>query len=235
PYLRVSPSAWVLPLRFAGGGYYAGGKLMFDSHGNVWTADNFQVGAQAQDDLWAGNLSEFAPNGTPISPPLTGFTGGGLAGPGFGLTIDPSSKVWITSFAGNNTISVFDSSGKPLSPPEGYNFGGKLSNMQGIIATPNGDIWAADTVGSQLVHFPNGDSSKGEILCHNRSSDPLKNPCKLLLPFALAIDQHDNIWVTNVLGDHVTRFPAADPSKVQTFKTGYSGSGLAVDSLGNVW
>ena len=49
PYLIFAPSSWVLPLRFTGGGYYAGGKLMFDSQGNVWAASNFQVGAQAQD------------------------------------------------------------------------------------------------------------------------------------------------------------------------------------------
>ena len=39
------------------------------------------------------------------------------------------------------------------------------------------------------------------------------------------------------IGDWVSRFPASDPSpdKVETFKTGYSPSGLAVDSKGNVW
>jgi len=235
PYLTFVPSAWVLPLRFAGGGYYAGGKLMFDSEGNVWTADNFQVGAQAQDTYWGGAISKFAPNGTALSPALTGFTGGGLQGPGFGLAIDPSDKVWVASFAGTHTISVFDSTGKPLSPPDGYNFNGELSLMQGIIATPSGDIWAADTVKSELVHLPKGDPSKGEILCTSSSSDPFKNPCKVMLPFALAVDQKNNIWVTNILGDHVTRFPASDPTKAEEFKTGFSGSGLAIDSLGNVW
>ena len=37
------------------------------------------------------------------------------------------------------------------------------------------------------------------------------------------------------LAAHVTRFPASDPSKVEKFKTGYSGSGLGIDSQGNVW
>src|SRR5262249_11192742 len=36
PYLSFSPSAWVLPLKFDGGGYRAGGKAMFDSEGNLW-------------------------------------------------------------------------------------------------------------------------------------------------------------------------------------------------------
>lgn len=235
PYLMSAPSAWVLPLRFAGGGYYAGGKLMFDSQGNVWTADNFQVGAQAQDYFWQGGASKFAPDGTPLSPTTTGFTGGGLLGPGFGLAIDANDNAWMTSFAGNNNVALFDKNGKPLSPPEGWNFGGKLTNMQGIIVTPSGDIWAADTVSSQLVYIPKGDPSKGQVLCQSTSRDPLKNPCKLLLPFAFAIDQKNNIWISNILGSHVTRFPAGDSTKAETFNTGYSGSGLAVDSLGNVW
>ena len=34
PYLNFTPSAWVLPLKFDGGGLRAGGKGMFDSDGN---------------------------------------------------------------------------------------------------------------------------------------------------------------------------------------------------------
>src|SRR5262249_30981387 len=49
PYLNFPPSAWVLPLKFDGGGYRAGGKAMFDSEGNLWVGDNFTVGWQGQD------------------------------------------------------------------------------------------------------------------------------------------------------------------------------------------
>ena len=35
--------------------------------------------------------------------------------------------------------------------------------------------------------------------------------------------------------DHVTRFPAADPSKAENFKVGFNSSGLGIDSRGNVW
>jgi hypothetical protein len=51
PYLTFAPSAWVLPLKFAGGGISGGGKLMFDSQGNVWVGNNFVVGAQNQSIL----------------------------------------------------------------------------------------------------------------------------------------------------------------------------------------
>jgi hypothetical protein len=43
PYLSFPPSAWVLPLKFDGGGYRAGGKAMFDSEGNLWVGDNFKI------------------------------------------------------------------------------------------------------------------------------------------------------------------------------------------------
>jgi len=234
PYLTFAPSAWIFPLRFSGGGLSAPGKLMLDSEGNVWLGNNFIVGAQNQEESWTGTVSKFAPNGKALSPSPLGFTGGGVAGVGFGLTIDAHDNAWVTSFTGS-TITEFDKTGKPLSPPEGWNFGGKLKQMQGIIATPNGDIWAIDTFNMQVVRLPNGDPSKVQFFCQNTTGDPLKNPCKLLAPFGIAIDQQDRIWVTNIAGDSVTRFPASDPSKVETFQAGYSGTGLAVDSLGNVW
>ena len=234
PYLTFAPSAFVFPLKFTGGGVSGGGKLMIDSEGNVWVADNFTVGAQNQDASWTGGLSKFAPNGKPLSPSPLGFRGGGIAGPGFGLTLDAQDNAWPTSFTGQN-ITKFDKNGKPLSPPEGWNFNRQISQMQGIIATPSGDIWALDLIKGQIVKLPQGDPSKVQFFCQNKTGDPLKNPCKLVGPFALAIDQQDRIWVTNAIADHVVRFPASDPSKVETFKVGYSASGLAVDSQGNVW
>ncbi len=234
PYLTFAPSAFVFPLKFSGGGVSGGGKLMIDSEGNAWVADNFTVGAQNQDASWTGGLSKFAPNGKPLSPSPLGFRGGGIAGPGFGLTLDAQDNAWPTSFTGQN-ITKFDKNGKPLSPPEGWNFNRQISQMQGIIATPSGDIWALDLLKGQIVKLPQGDPSKVQFFCQNKTGDPLKNPCKLVGPFALAIDQQDRIWVTNAIADHVVRFPASDPSKVETFKVGYSASGLAVDSQGNVW
>jgi hypothetical protein len=234
PYLNFPPSAWVLPLKFAGGGLSAPGKLMIDGQGNCWAANNFLVGAQNQSILWSGNLTKLAPNGRPLSPMTFGFSGGGLMGPGFGLTLDANDNVWVSSFTGAG-ISKFSNSGNPLSPPAGYTFNGQLGKMQGIIATPNGDIWALDATKMQVVWFPKGDATKGQLLMQNPSGDPLRNPYKLMAPFHLAIDQQDRIWVSNAGGHWVTRFSAANPTQVQTFDVGFSPSGLAVDSQGNVW
>ena len=236
PYLSWAPSAWIFPLKFTGGGYSAAGKMQVDSEGNVWTGNNWLVGAQNQDSLWDGNVSKFAPNGKPLSPMTTGFTGGGVEGVGFGMTLDAQDNCWVTCY-GSKAIAKLDKNGKPLSPPEGWTFGGKLGLMQGIIATPGGDIWALDLEHSQIAHFPKGDPSKGELLFVNKTGNPKENPGKLSGPFHLVIDQQDRIWVGNAIGDWVCRFPASNPSpdKVETFKTGYSPSGLAVDSKGNVW
>ena len=231
PYLSFAPSAWVLPLKFDGGGYRAGGKAMFDSEGNLWVGDNFTIGWQAQDSLWQGNATKFAPNGKPLSPMTTGFAGGGMQGGTFGAAVDANDNAWLTSYGGKS-IAVFDKNGKALTPPEGITFDGKLGLMQGIIVTPSGDVWSVGLGKNQLVFFPKGDLSKAKLLCEGDSAEPCKS---FKSPFHLGIDQQDRIWVTNAASDHVVRFPASDPSKVETFKAGYSGSGLAIDSQGNVW
>ena len=160
-----------------------------------------------------------------------------LASPAAAWRAAPSARpstrndnAWFTTYGGKS-IAVFDKHGKPLTPPEGITFDGKLGLMQGIIVTPSGDVWALGIEKSQLVYFPKGDLNKGRIVCEGDSAEPCKS---FKAPFHLGIDQQDRIWVSNST-DHVTRFPAADPSKAENFKTGLENSGLGIDSQGNVW
>src|SRR5271169_4195310 len=113
PYLNFSPSAWVLPLKFDGGGFRAGGKAMFDSEGNLWVGDNWTVGWQGQDVLWQGNVTKFAPNGRALSPITTGFTAPSMEGGTFGAAVDAKDNVWFSSY-GSQSITVFDKNGKLL-------------------------------------------------------------------------------------------------------------------------
>ena len=230
PYLNWQPSAWVLPLKFDGGGYRAGGKAMFDSSGNLWVGNNFTIGWQGQDTLWQGSASKFAPNGKPLSPITAGFTGGGMMGGTFGAAVDAKDNVWFSSY-GSKSITVFDKNGKPLTPPDGINFGGKLGLMQGIIVAPNGDVWALGIEKRQLLKFPGGDWTKGEIFCEGDSSEPCKS---FTAPFHLAIDQQNRIWVSDS-SLHVIRFPASDPTRSERFDVRSNNSGLNIDSGGNVW
>ena len=76
-----------------------------------------------------------------------------MQGGTFGAAVDAKDNAWLSSYGGKS-IAVFDKNGKPLTPPEGITFDGKLGLMQGIIVTPNGDVWAVGISKSQLVHFP---------------------------------------------------------------------------------
>lgn len=236
PYLNFAPSAWTLSLVYSGGGYSGVGGIAIDGEGNMWASDNFLVGSQttifAQ---FGGGISKFAPNGKPLSPMITGFLGGGVDSAGWGIAISADDKVWVTSLIGS-TISVFDrKTGQPLSPETGYDFGGKLGQMQGIIVTPNGDVWAVDNGHSQIVHLPRGDASKGRILGQTVDGKPVDGSLQVKAPFGLAFDQQDRIWVSNSGSNTVTRFAAGDPGKAVEFEVGYSPHGIAIDSQGNAW
>jgi hypothetical protein len=234
PYLSFAPPAWTLSLVYAGGGLNSPGGIAFDGEGNLWTADNCLVGSQST--VWdsvGGGLTELAPNGRPLSPMTLGYRGGGIDNPGFGIAVT-DDKVWASSLDGR-TISAHDrKTGQPLSPETGYNFGGQLGQMQGIIVTPNGDVWALDNEKSQIVYLPKGDATKGRILGRTVDGKPVDGTLQVKAPFHLAIDQQDRIWVTGS-PNLVTRFPASDPSKAEHIKVGYGPRAIAIDSLGNAW
>jgi DNA-binding beta-propeller fold protein YncE len=202
----------------------------------MWADDNFLVGSQSTIyNNFGGGISKIAPNGRPLSPMTFGYRGGGIDGPGFGIAISADDKVWATSLAGKS-ISTFDrNTGKPLSPETGYNFNGQLGAMQGIITTPNGDVWALDNEKDQIVYLPKGDATKGRILGRTVNGKPVDGTLQVKGPFHLAVDQQDRIWVTNSGSDTVTRFPASDPGKAERIKVGFAPRAVAIDSLGNAW
>jgi len=61
-----------------------------------------------------------------------------MQGGTFGAAVDHNDNAWLASYGGKS-IAVFDKNGKPLTPPEGITFDGRLGLMQGI--HPN-DGWS---------------------------------------------------------------------------------------------
>jgi hypothetical protein len=171
-------------------GIVRAGRQCSTAKGISWVGDNFTIGWEGQDSLWQGNATKSAPNGKPLSPKTTGFAGGGMQGGTFGAAVDGHDNAWLAGSGGKN-IAIFDKSGKPLTPPEGITFNGKLGLMQGIIVTPSGDEWALGLTRTQLLYFPKGDWTKGRIVCEGRDVEPCKS---FLAPFHLGIDQQDRIW-----------------------------------------
>jgi len=235
PYLLFAPGAWTLALRYAGGGLSGLGGIAIDAEGDAWAANNQMAGSQStMFGGIGGTLSELAANGRPISPMTTGYSGGGVDFPGWGLTIAADGKVWVTSIGGK-TISVFDAAGRPLSPATGYHLNGQLGGMQGINTTPQGDVWALDSSKSQIVHLPQGDPARARIVCRSVDGKPVDGNCQVNGPFHVAVDLQGRILVSNANSNTVTRFPANDPGKAEQLTVGYSPHAIAIDSRGNAW
>lgn len=223
PYLAYVPDDFALSLCFAGGGVYSAGRLMFDAEGNLWSGQNWMAGSQSGvNQSTGGGVVKLSPNGTALSPPITGFTGMGIDGVGWGtaVTLD---KVWITSF--NGKILVMDFDGRPVGTENDFPFKEKFLGLMGIGVAANGDVWIADGSDNQLLYFPGGRVKDGRIV----------KVAGLKSPFDIVIDAQNRVWVSNSQSDTVVRFPAADPAKAESFRAGIGVRALALDSKGNVW
>jgi streptogramin lyase len=165
---------------------------------------------------------KFSPNGTALSPPITGFTGMGIDGVGWGTAVT-KDRVWISSF--NGKILVMDFNGKPVAKESDFPFKEKFLGLMGIGVADNGDVWIADGSNNQLLYFPEGRIKEGRIV----KVEGLKSP------FDIVIDSQNRVWVANSASDTVVRFPANDPTKVESFRAGIGVRALALDSKENVW
>ena len=223
PYLAWTPPDFALTLCFAGGGMFGNGRFMFDKDGYLWSGQNWMPGSQSGvNRSIGGGVLKMAPNGKPLSPPITGFTGMGIDGVGWGTAVT-LSNVWISSFNGH--ILVMDLNGNPVGTESDFPFKEKLFGLMGIGVAANGDVWIADGSNDQLLYFPGGRIKDGRIV----KVDGLKSP------FDIVIDSQNRVWVSNSQSDTVVRFPADDPTKTETFQVGIGVRALALDSNENVW
>ncbi len=223
PYLAYTPDDFALMLCFAGGGMCANGRFMFDTEGNLWSGQNWMPGSQSGViNSIGGGVIKMTPNGIPLSPPITGFTGMGLDGVGWGTAVT-MDRVWASSF--NGKILVMDLNGNPVGSESDFPFKEKLLGLMGIGVAANGDVWIGDGSNDQLLYFPNGSIKDGKIV---------KVP-NLKSPFDIVVDSKNRVYVSNSQSDKVFRFPINDPTQVDSFQCGISVRGLALDSKENIW
>ncbi|MDE5460389.1 hypothetical protein [Bradyrhizobium sp. CSS354] len=223
PYLAYVPDDFALSLCFAGGGVYSAGRLMFDPEGNLWSGQNWMAGSQSGvNQSTGGGVAKLSPAGTALSPPITGFTGMGIDGVGWGTAVT-QDRVWTTSF--NGKIFVMDLDGRPSAMESDFPFKEKFLGLMGIGVSAGGDVWIADGSDNQLLHFPGGRVKDGRIV----------KVAGLKSPFDIVVDGQNRVWVSNSQSDTVVRFDAGDPSKTETFRAGIGVRALALDSKGNAW
>jgi hypothetical protein len=114
-------------LRFSGGGAYAPGRLMFDADGNLWSGVNWMPGSQSNAvKNIGGGVAKFGPDGSALSPPVTGFIGAGINGIGWGTAVT-RENLWVSSF--NGKILVTDLQGRPVASEQDFPFREKLHGL----------------------------------------------------------------------------------------------------------
>jgi Bacterial Ig-like domain (group 3) len=230
------------PLSPAGTGFTQGMILepqgtASDQHGNIWIAN-----------CGGNSVTEYL-GGDPIQ--ARNFSGLGLVKP-FGLAIDAQGRVWIAS-NGNDSVVVLGQNGAPVagSPVTG----GGLRAPMGIAIDSLGNAWVAN---SHLINppcptvdiNPSGAASITEITPDGRPANgsPFTGG-GLTLPWGVAVDGSDNIWVANFSGQHLSELCGAraqcpvgtctgmpiSPAAGYTSDGLVRNTGVAVDPSGNVW
>ncbi len=238
-----TPDGWTLALRFDGDGTSLDGPGNFaiDKHGNLWVNNNYNYGADPHVPQCASNqLFKFTPDGRFASG--APFTGGGLSGAGFGISLAPNGHVWVGNYGfqgvgcteppPRNSVSEFTASGNPLSPPATDTFGGgytggPLDQPQGTVADRSGNIWIANCGNGTVTQYPNGDPSRAIVA----------SGLGIGSPFGITINDRGQAFVA---GNQNSRIAILNPDGTPTANSPVSTAisrpmGLATDSKGNVW
>jgi len=131
---------------FSGGGLSGDSQgIAIDFGGNLWATGTA-----------ANNVVEFDPDGNPISPGGTGFTGGGLNQP-VGIAMDASRNAWVANAErGSNpdySITEMNSAGAALSPgTTGFDHS-TLNQPVYLALDRSGNVWVANKGANSVTEF----------------------------------------------------------------------------------
>jgi sugar lactone lactonase YvrE len=229
-------------LRFAGDGRSMNGpgSIAVDHEGHLYVANTYEYSPDPAQPVCAGEvLLKFAPDGreAPGSP----FTGGGLSGPGQGITIDPFGDIWVGNHGpavapsgcpeddrpATDSVSRFAPDGTAVSPPRGYTQG-SVARPQGTAADDRGSIWMANCASDSVTLYPLGDTTHARNL----------TDVGLSKPFDVAFDNEGNAFVTGVGSSSVAMLDPEGRPRPGSPLTGdvfNRPMGIAADRAGNQW
>ena len=246
PALESAPDAWTLAVKFndTGDGQTPFGgpaNIAFDRNGYAWIANNVVQGTPNSGHF----IVVLRPDGRPArgteGKPASPVYGGGLKGPGWGITIAPDDHVWVGNFGWgvkaenphHGSVSEFLPDGTPISPEHGWHT--YVNRVQATVADRHGNIWMASYGNGRVVVYVGGDP--GRALFADSGS----------YPFGIAVDGDDNVWVTNGGGlgwpvaeqGTVARFRLRDPHTLETTlapqPVGSATKVIVTDSENHVW
>jgi hypothetical protein len=209
-----------------------------DRHGNIWIAN-----------CGSDSLTVY-PDGDHTVPDRIPLA---IHAP-FDIAFNGRGQAFVTG-NGDNAVEMVNADGtQALSAPI---TGGGIDKPLGIAADIQGDMWVAD---SGFVDVPCPNTARpprthaGSItLLHSNGSLAQDQPFTgggLTVPWGIAVDGHDDVWVANFSGQRLSEFcgvetancpPGAHAGEPISPSTGYGFDGLVrntgvqIDPSGNVW
>ncbi len=238
PALDAPPETWVLAVKYTGNGHEfdGAGNTAFDADGNAWITNNYVFRVNHSLPTCGSNIvSRLTPTGQDF--PGAPYSGGGLSGQGFGVTLDPDGNVWVGNFGfygstcpedelpPHDSVSKFSPAGVALSPDSGFTQG-EINSAQGTVSDPDGNIWIANTCGGTITQYIAGNPDDHWVYDGGISK-----------PFDIVIDADGDGWVSDNLNGCV--FELAPDGTLLTGPICGNGIalplGIAIDSQGNLW
>lgn len=249
PPLTSAPDAWTLAVKVNDTGsddYLFGGpaNVAFDRNGYAWISNNVEQGTPNSGRFIVVLRPDGTPadgsNGMPKSPVL----GGGLKGPGWGVTIDPDQHAWVGNFGWgpkseipvHGSVSEFLPDGTAVSGEHGHQ-DGPIHRVQAVVSDVDGNIW--------MVSFETGDVV---VYVDGNPEDHRSAPAGTGT-FGISIAPDGTAWVS--AGGGGLGWPTISPGSVSRFRldsatqlvplqaepvpVGNANKAIAVDSLGHAW
>jgi hypothetical protein len=226
-------------------GYTQGGldwpqATVSDERGNIWVAN-----------CGDGSVTVF-PDGDPARAKNISDLGLTEA---FGIAHNRKGVAFITGI-GSSTVAMVGPDGKPL--PGSPISGPFLQRPMGIATDSNDNFWIAN---SGFVDLPCPgiqkpiDGSQGSVALLGPDGTPLTDTGfhggGVTLPWGIAVDGNDNVWVANFAGKRLSQFcgiqvvdcrpGTTTGAAISPDGTGYGfdglvrNTGVAIDPSGNVW
>lgn len=215
--------------------------VVADQAGNIWIAN---CGSGTITKYVAGNpgnavvYSDTGDANLPFNKP-------------FDIAIDGFGRAWISS-TGNDSIVALNADGTPL--PGSPFTGGGIFHPLGVAVDSLGNVWVANS-GMELpcphTQVPQG--GRGVTLLAPDGQPASGSPFMgggLSIPWGIAVDGKDNVWVAEFSGQRLVQLCGARPENCpQGYKTGdpispptgytsdalQRNTGIVIDASGNVW
>jgi sugar lactone lactonase YvrE len=167
-------------------------------------------------------------------------------GPGR-MAFDSDGNIWVTNNfqppgtdAGLYVISL-DPAGHPRNGGA-VSGGGIQGNWWGIAIDSLDRVWLSNFTGNDPNEwnspaFKGGNAASLFTAGGRALSGTGITAGNLQAPQGIAVDQNDNVWIANHVGNTVTVYPKGDPLKARVISGGglYKPFTIAIDARGNAW